>query len=107
MEVIVVYITFPTVESARQIGTVLIEKQLAACVNLLPKVESIYSWRGEVRKDAEVLAMVKTTAARFTQLEAEVLELHPYENPEIIAVPVSQGSEAYLNWVQDQIEGHH
>mgnify|MGYP000194560166 CR=1 FL=1 len=107
MEVIVVYITFPTIESARQIGTVLVEKQLAACVNLIPKVESIYEWDGETKNDQEVLALVKTTAGRFTQIEAAVKELHPYDTPEMIATEVKMGSESYLNWVQDQMTGHH
>lgn len=100
-------ITFPTIESARQIGTLLVGKQLAACVNLLPKVESIYLWEGKMKHDAEVLAMLKTTQSRFGQLEAAVRELHPYANPEIIALGVTQGSEDYLNWVKDQLVGHH
>lgn len=107
MEVIVVYITFPSLESARQIGTVLVEKQLAACVNLIPQVESIYQWDSEVKSDKEVLAMVKTTRSRFTQLEAEVAALHPYDVPELIGVDVKCGAEDYLNWVEDQITGHH
>lgn len=107
MEVIVVYITFPTIESARHIGTLLVEKQLAACVNLVPKVESIYLWEGETKIDGEVLAMVKTTGARFSQLESAVRDAHPYDIPEMIAVNVSLGSEDYLNWVRDQMEGHH
>lgn len=107
MEVIVVYITFPSIESARQIGTALVEKQLAACVNLIPQVESIYQWDGETKNDHEVLAMVKTTKGRFSQLEVAVQELHPYDTPELIAVEVKLGSEDYLNWVQDQMTGHH
>lgn len=107
MEVIVVYITFPTIESARHIGTLLVEKQLAACVNLVPKIESIYLWEGETKIDGEVLAMIKTTEARFSQLESAVRDAHPYDIPEMIAVNVSRGSEDYLNWVRDQMEGHH
>jgi uncharacterized protein involved in tolerance to divalent cations len=107
MEVILVCINFPNRESARRIGTALIEKQLAACVNIIPEVESIYQWKGEVKTEIEVMAIVKTTASRYKQLEAYVLENHPYDVPEVIGLPLSQGSESYLNWVQDQMEGHH
>ncbi|PQJ29903.1 divalent-cation tolerance protein CutA [Rubritalea profundi] len=107
MEVILVYINFPNRESARQIGTGLIEKQLAACVNIIPEVESIYQWKGEVKVENEVMVIVKTTASRYKQLEAFVLEKHPYDVPEVISLPLSQGSESYLNWVQDKMEGYH
>ena len=100
-------INFPNRESARHIGTALIEKQLAACVNIIPEVESIYQWEGEVKTENEVMAIAKTTASRYKQLEAYVLENHPYDVPEVIGLPLSQGSESYLNWVQDQMEGHH
>lgn len=107
MEVILVYINFPTKESARQIGTVLIEEQLAACVNIIPSVESIYRWKGEVCNETEVMLIAKTTSSRYSQVEARVIELHPYDTPEVIAQNLDKGSESYLNWVQDQMEGHH
>ena len=107
MEVILVYINFPNRDSARQIGTALIENQLAACVNIIPAVESIYQWKGKVCVESEVMALVKTTASRYKQLEEFVVENHPYEVPEVISLPLSQGSEPYLNWVQDQMEGYH
>ncbi len=107
MEVILVYINFPNKECARQIGTALIEKQLAACVNLIPQIESIYQWKGKVCVENEVMAVVKTTVSRYKQLEKFVLELHPYDIPEVISHPLSQGSESYVNWVCDQMEGHH
>ena len=107
MEVILVYINFPNKECARQIGTALIEKQLAACVNIIPKIESIYQWEGKICVEEEVMAMVRTTASRYKQLEEYVVNNHPYDTPEVIAVPLSNGSEPYLNWVQDMMEGHH
>jgi len=107
MEVILVYINFPNRECARHIGTALIEKQLAACVNIIPEIESIYQWEGEVKTENEVMTIVKTTASRYKQLEKYVLENHPYDVPEVISLPISQGSESYLNWVQDQMEGYH
>ena len=107
MEVILVYINFPNLESARHIGTALIEKQLAACVNIIPKIESIYQWKGDICVEQEVMVVVKTTASRYKQLESYVVENHPYDVPEVISLPLSQGSEPYLNWVHDQMEGYH
>lgn len=91
--------TFPSLEQARQIGTVLVETQLAACVNLLPAVESIYRWQGKVEKADEVLAIFKTSAAAFPAFEKALTELHPYEVPEIIAVQPAAVAEAYTAWV--------
>ena len=106
MEIILVCINFPNLECARQIGTALIKKQLAACVNIIPKIESIYQWKGEVCVEQEVMVVVKTTASRYKQLESYVVENHPYDVPEVISLPLSQGSEPYLNWVHDQMEGY-
>ena len=102
-EVLVVLCTFPDEGVARQIGAVLIEKQVAACVNLLPPVRSIYRWEGKVEDETEVLAVIKTTAEGYAALEAALLELHPYDTPEVIAVPGVAGSEAYLRWVSDSV----
>ncbi len=104
MEVIVVYINFPSKESACQIGTTLIKEQLAACVNIIPSVESIYQWKGELCREEEVMVMVKTTTHSYQKLEARVSELHPYEVPEIIVQKLVRGSDKYLKWVQGQLE---
>jgi len=101
-EVLVVFCTFPGEKEARQIGAALVEKQVAACVNVLPGVTSIYRWEGKVLEDAEVLAMIKTTRAAYGELEAAILELHPYDVPEVIALPVEAGSAAYLKWVGEE-----
>lgn len=103
--VVVVACTFPEPEVARQIGTLLVERQLAACVNLLPGAESIYAWQGEVHRDSEVLALIKTTAAGYPALQAALLELHPYDVPEVIALPLAAGAPAYLDWVAAQCPG--
>ena len=98
-EVRLVFCTFPDSASARQIGTVLIERQLAACVNLIPAVESIYRWQGRVETAEEVLAVFKTSAEGFTGFEQALAELHPYEVPEIIAIEPAAVSANYASWV--------
>ena len=99
-DVLVVLCTFPDLAKARQIGTALVEKQLAACVNLAPGLESIYRWKGEVNRDAEVLGIIKTTKAKLPFLTETLVDLHPYEVPEVLALPVADGNEAYLDWVR-------
>ena len=99
MEPVVVLCTFPDLDQARQIGAALVERQVAACVNLLPGVESIYRWEGKVERAGEVLALIKTT--RYSDLEAAIRELHPYEVPEIIALPVVAVLPDYLKWLTE------
>ncbi|MEO5916802.1 MAG: divalent-cation tolerance protein CutA [Luteolibacter sp.] len=98
-DVLVILCTFPDSGQARQIGTVLVEKQLAACVNLIPAVESIYRWQGNVETANEVLAIFKTTSAVFPAFEKTLTELHPYEVPEIIALTPTQVSDPYREWI--------
>lgn len=98
-ELRLVLCTFPDAVTARQIGTVLIEKQLAACVNLIPAVESIYRWQGRVETSAEVLAIFKTSAAVFPDFERELAALHPYDVPEIVAIEPTAVSDNYASWV--------
>lgn len=91
--------TFPDAATARQIGTVLVEKQLAACVNLLPCVESIYRWQGRLESSAEALAIFKTSAAAWPALASQLAALHPYDVPEIVALEPADVSASYLAWV--------
>ncbi|GAA5481709.1 divalent-cation tolerance protein CutA [Haloferula sargassicola] len=98
-EVLVVMCTFPDEATARQIGAALVEKQVAACVNVVPGLRSIYRWEGKVCDEAEVLVVIKTTPAAYLALEATLMEAHPYDTPEIISLPVVRGAEAYLRWV--------
>lgn len=100
--VVIVLCTFPDIEQARQIGAALVERQVAACVNLLPGVESIYRWEGKVEQAAEVLGIIKTT--RYAELEVAIRELHPYDVPEVLALPVAAGAENYLRWVSQSCE---
>lgn len=98
-DVLVILCTFPDSGQARQIGTALVEKQLAACVNLVPAVESIYRWQGKVETTNEVLAIFKIPAAAFPAFEQALTELHPYEVPEIIAVAPDKIAAPYRDWV--------
>ena len=102
-DVLVILCTFPDPEQARQIGTLLVEKQLAACVNLLPAVESIYRWQGKVETATETLAIFKTTVAAWTEFEKALTELHPYDVPEIIAISPEKIAGPYHSWVIGQI----
>lgn len=103
MEPVVVLCTFPDLDVARKIAATLVESRLAACVNLCPGTESIYRWQGRVETGVEVLTLIKTTCAGFNALEQKLRELHPYEVPEIIALPVELASDAYARWVQDSV----
>jgi len=95
--------TFPDTDQARAIGTTLIEEQLAACVNLIPGVKSIYRWQGAVETSAEVLTIFKTTASAYPAFEERLRALHPYEVPEIIALEPHQVTPAYARWVMDSV----
>lgn len=98
-ELRVVYCTCPDAAAAETLARGLVEQRLAACVNILPEIRSIYRWQGDVQNDAECLMVIKTTQAAFHQLQVWLLDHHPYDEPEVIAVPVTDGSPAYLDWV--------
>ena len=100
----VVLVTAPDAEAAARIGRALVEEGLAACANLVPGVRSIYRWQGAVHDDPEVLLILKTRAALSAALAERVRALHPYELPEVIALPVTGGSEPYLDWVRSASE---
>lgn len=91
--------TFPDIQMAREIGSGIVAGGLAACVNLVPQVESIYLWKGEMHSGSEVLAIFKLRADCFGALEAALSERHPYEVPEIVGVAVDAVNAAYLGWV--------
>lgn len=101
---IVCYITAPSEDEAVSIARTLVQGRLAACVNIVRDVRSIYSWQGAIEDDAEVLMIVKTQKALFSQLSEKVKELHSYDIPEIIALPITDGLEAYLDWLRESTE---
>lgn len=99
MEPVVVLITVPDEAAARKVALPLVEEGLAACVNVVPGVRSIYRWEGKTCDEPELLLVVKTRRACFEALERRVRELHPYSVPEVIALPIMEGSAPYLDWV--------
>jgi periplasmic divalent cation tolerance protein len=103
-EVLAVLCTCPDVATARGLASELVAQRLAACVNILPEIRSIYRWRGGVHDDSEALMVIKTTRLAYAQLESWLLEHHPYDVPEVLALPVQAGSENYLEWVLSEIE---
>ena len=98
-DAIVVFMTAANGEEATRLAEMLVGAHLAACVQILPEMESVYRWQGRIERQAEVLMVVKTTKAKFEELEREVRALHSYDTPEIIAMPVVAGSAPYLEWL--------
>ncbi|XP_069630046.1 protein CutA isoform X2 [Haliaeetus albicilla] len=97
------FVTCPNETVAKELARTMVEKQLAACVNILPHVTSIYEWKGKVEEDSEVLLMIKTRSSRIPALADFVRSAHPYEVAEVVAVPVAQGNPPYLRWVWDSV----
>ena len=90
-------------EEAAQLAETLVGQRLAACVQILPEMESVYRWQGQVERQKEVLIIAKTTKSRFAELEREVRAIHSYETPEIIALPLTAGSPPYLEWLNSSV----
>jgi periplasmic divalent cation tolerance protein len=103
-DVRVVFVTAPDAETGARIARALVEERLIACANLVPGIRSIYRWEGQIADESEVLLVLKTRASRLSALAARVKALHPYALPEVVALPVVDGSEAYLDWVLAESE---
>ena len=99
MSAIVVLCTCPDADVAGRIAAALVDERLAACVNCVPGLSTIYRWKGAVHRDTEVLLLIKTTRERFDALRERIVFLHPYELPEVIAVDIALGSPPYLDWI--------
>ena len=99
METLLVITTLPDEKHAQTLATALVEAKLAACVNILAPCRSVYRWQGQIEDATEVPLLIKTTAERYAALEAAIRQQHPYELPEIIAVPIDRGLPDYLAWV--------
>jgi len=103
---IVVFMTAANGEEATRLADMLVGAHLAACVQILPEMESVYRWQGKVERQAEVLLIAKTVRAKFDELEREVRALHSYDTPEIVAVPIVTGSAPYLQWLNQATNLH-
>lgn len=104
-DVSVVLVTAPDGDTAERLGRLLVEERLAACVNVVPAITSIYRWEEQVETDQETLLMIKTSTGGFEALRRRVVELHPYDTPEVLALGVRDGSREYLDWVLGSVGG--
>ena len=98
---LIIFVTAPNEDEARRIADALVNEQMAACVNIVGGVESIYRWQGRVEHDRELLLIIKSRAGRYADLERRVKELHSYTTPEVIAFRIERGSQEYLDWIRD------
>lgn len=103
-DALVVLVTVPNAETADNLAEALVGERLAACVNVVGGVRSIYRWKGAVERDQELLCLCKTTRAGFERLRARVVELHPYELPEVVALPVEVAHAPYLEWIRASVD---
>ncbi|XP_053823883.1 protein CutA-like isoform X2 [Vidua chalybeata] len=102
-EVSAAFVTCPNLSVATELARALVQQRLAACVNIIPGVTSVYTWQGKLEEDSEVLLMIKTRSSRVPALSDFVRSQHPYEVPEVVALPVAQGNPPYLRWVRDSV----
>jgi len=100
----VIYCTCPNNEVANTISKVLVQNKLAACVNILPNITSIYKWQGQLQRDQELLLLIKSRSDKFEELKQAIIKLHPYELPEIIAVSIDNAVPNYLNWINESLD---
>ncbi len=98
-DAVAIYSTYPDVETAEAIGAGLVEEGLAACVNILPAMRSIYRWQGAIEADDEVVAIVKSQRGRADEIVAAIEKRHPYDTPAIVVFPIVAGSRRYLDWI--------
>ncbi len=96
---VIVFTTLPASADCAAFARTLVSEHLAACVNVMPEMQSLYWWKDKVEQDREHQLVIKTTAIRLEEVQARILELHPYEVPEVLAIPVEQGYQAYLDWL--------
>lgn len=101
-DAVIVFTNLPDREAALKLADELVSRKLAACVNVLSECTSVYRWKGSIETAREVPVLIKTRAARYAEVEDAIRGLHPYELPEIIAVPLARGSDEYLQWVADE-----
>ena len=103
MDFAIILTTVSTVEEGQSIANILVEKELAACVNIIPKISSVYRWEDQIQSESEVLLIIKTTKDLETKVYREVQNVHSYDIPELITLPITNGSEAYLDWMTNAV----
>lgn len=107
MQYLIVFCTCPDDTTAYALAKQLVENKLAACVNLMPNLQSIYCWKGQIETAKEVQLIIKTTSDAYKKLEAFLQNAHPYECPEIVALPITQGLPGYLQWINESLVNTH
>lgn len=98
---VIVLTTLPVEGDAERFASQLVEEKLAACINVLPPMRSVYRWKGAIERSDERQVVIKTVSSRLTELEARIRTLHPYDVPEFVVIPITQGSATYLSWLVD------
>ena len=104
-DALIVLMTVPDADTGARIGRTLVDEQLAACVNIVPAIRSIYRWQGQVNDEAEALCLIKTRRALYDQLRERATALHPYEVPELLGLAPAAGNEPYLRWIAEATSG--
>jgi periplasmic divalent cation tolerance protein len=100
---IIILSTTGSEDEASKIAEHLVSNRLAACVNIIPSITSVYRWKGEMNSDREILMVIKTDASRFEEIKTAVRNMHSYETPELIAIPIQQGLQQYLDWISESV----
>ena len=101
-KLVVIYATFPSAAEAERIGGALVERGLAACVNIFPQMTAIYIWQGQRQRESEAAMLIKTKAALADTVVAEARKLHPYSNPALVVLPIEGGAQDFLRWIAEQ-----
>jgi periplasmic divalent cation tolerance protein len=101
---VVILVTAANQDESRKIARRLVEAELAACVNILPPIESVYRWQGQIAEEGEYLLIIKSDKALYAEIETEILKLHSYRTPEIICLPIVEGSRNYLQWISESVK---
>jgi len=102
----IILTTASAVEEGQAIANILVEKELAACVNIIPNISSVYRWEGQIQSESEVLLLIKTTKDLEAEVYREVQNVHSYDTPELITLPITNGSDAYLDWMTNSVRNN-